>query len=254
MNRRQHGSLVVEETCPSHLCRKRYDELHRWLAQAPKVIGRVARDDTDGISRRDLGYARLDIAQILGDQPTAYPWRAYQQLTKLERMRASEGISDGLAAYLDEEIPQLAELARKYRPVRDEARAQAKSRYALLRNEPGVYVFALPHYIRHLYDEDTGNTLFKVGMSQAGVVSRFFGQTRTTALPEDPILLRVYWAENPAEEERWFQSLLSAAGHLGSHGPAAGREWFLTNLAFLGEVAAARGLAVTFRNDEVDAE
>lgn len=85
-------------------------------------------------------------------------------------------------------------------------------------------------------------------------MSRFRNQTRTTALPDDAILLRVHPAENPTEEERWFHGLLSAAGHQASGGKAAGREWFLTNLAFLDEVAAARGLPVAFRNDEVDAE
>jgi T5orf172 domain len=232
------------------------DEMHRWLAQSPQsptILARFVRGDTDGISHRDLGYLRLDVDQILGDQPTTYAWRAYSQLTKLERMRASEGISDGLAAYLDEEIPQLAKLARKYRPVRDEAQAKEKSRYALLRNEPGVYVFALPHYLRHPYDEDTGDTLFKVGMSK-GVVGRFLGQTRTTALPEDPILLRVYRAENPAEEEHRFHGLLKAARQTHKGGGSAGREWFLTSLTLLDEIAELRGLTVAFRNDEVDAE
>jgi hypothetical protein len=114
-----------------------------------------------------------------------------------------------------------------------------------------VYVFTLPHYLRHPFDEDTGNTLFKVGMSK-GAVSRFLGQTRITALPEDAILLRVYRAENPREEEQWFHGLLSAAGHRGTEGKAAGVEWFLTNLAFLDEIAAARGLEAV-RYEEGDA-
>jgi hypothetical protein len=64
----------------------------------------------------------------------------------------------------------------------------------------------------------------------------------------------VYRAENPAEEERWFHHLLKAALHTREGGGSAGREWFLTNLRFLDEIAAARGLAVAFSNDEVDAE
>jgi len=109
-------------------------------------------------------------------------------------------------------------------------------------------------YVRHPYDEDTGNTLFKVGMSKDRVVSRFLDQTRTTALPEDPILLRVYRAENPVEEEHRFHRLLKAARQTREDGGSAGREWFLTSLTFLDEIAAARGLPVAFRNDEVDAE
>jgi hypothetical protein len=88
--------------------------MRRHLAQASTLIGRVARGDIDGITDRELGYQRRDIAQILGEQETTYPWRASQQLPKLRQMRAAEGISDELAAYLDQEVPQMAELAGKY--------------------------------------------------------------------------------------------------------------------------------------------
>jgi hypothetical protein len=53
-------------------------------------------------------------------------------------------------------------------------------------------VYALPHYIRHPYDQASGRTLLKVGRSDSDVIVRFRSQTRTTALPEEPILLRIY--------------------------------------------------------------
>jgi hypothetical protein len=56
--------------------------MHRLLAQASTIIGCVARGDTGGISDRELGYQRRDIAQIPGDQRTTYPWRAYQRISK----------------------------------------------------------------------------------------------------------------------------------------------------------------------------
>jgi hypothetical protein len=106
----------------------------------------------------------------------------------------------------------------------------------------GVYVFTLPHYLRYPVDTETGNTYLKVGHSQSGVVNRFIEQTRTTALPEDPILLRVYPTENAEEMETEFHRLLVAGGHLRTTGASAGREWFLTNLDYLDEIAGRLGL------------
>ena len=36
---------------------------------------------------------------------------------------------------------------------------------------PGIYVYALPHYIRYPYDEESGRTLLKVGRSDRSVDS-----------------------------------------------------------------------------------
>jgi methionyl-tRNA formyltransferase len=63
------------------------------------------------------------------------------------------------------------------------------------------------------------------------VIARFRSQTRTTALPEEPILLRIYRtggsAATPAESD--FHRLLQAADHSRSVARSAGREWFLTS-------------------------
>ena len=71
---------------------------------------------------------------------------------------------------------------------------------------PGVYVYALPHYLNYPVDPTTGHTLFKVGRSDRDVIQRFRNQIRTTALPEDPVLLRIYetTGDDASTQERQF--------------------------------------------------
>jgi hypothetical protein len=104
---------------------------------------------------------------------------------------------------------------------------------------PGIYVYTLPHYWRYPYDEDSGRTLLKVGRSDRSVIQRFRDQTRTTALPEDPVLLRIYVTvgEEAVRWERQFHDLLTAADHDRSTARTGGTEWFLTSLKFLDALA-----------------
>lgn len=106
----------------------------------------------------------------------------------------------------------------------------------------GVYVYSLPHYLRYPYDPDSGHTLYKVGHSKVDVFSRVTGQGRTTALPEDPVLVRVYRTGNASsdEEERHFHDWLEVADHARSLSSKGGREWFLTTTKFLDRIARQR--------------
>ena len=119
------------------------------------------------------------------------------------------------------------------------------------RREVGVYVYALPHYIRHPYDQASGRTLLKVGRSDSDIIVRFRSQTRTTALPEEPILLRIYRTSgaSAAPAEATFHRLLDAADHSRTIGRSAGREWFLTHTRFLDEIARTLRLHIDLIND-----
>lgn len=130
---------------------------------------------------------------------------------------------------------------------REEEAAAKRTQEVEHQGTPGVYVYALPHYLRHPYDPETGHTLFKVGRSDVDVFSRVQDQSkRITALPEDPILLRVYeGGSGPVDEERQFHLWLESADHSRSRASRGGREWFLTSLKFLDRVASQRGLKVT---------
>jgi len=78
------------------------------------------------------------------------------------------------------------------------------------------------------------------------VLRRFREQTRTTALPEDPVLLRIYVCDENAstEVEGTFHRLLEAADHDRSKARTGGTEWFLSSVKFLDEIAATLKLEV----------
>ncbi len=80
---------------------------------------------------------------------------------------------------------------------------------------------------------------------------RFRSQTRTTALPEEPILLRIYRTsrDSAAPAEATFHRLLDAADHSRTIGKSAGREWFLTHTRFLDEIARTLGLHIDVINE-----
>jgi hypothetical protein len=110
---------------------------------------------------------------------------------------------------------------------------------------PGVYVYSLPIYLAHPVDAESGRTLLKVGHSAVDVFSRIASQSRTTALPEDPVHLRIYPCEHSSRMEAAFHDSLSQSGHrregITSY---AGKEWFLTSLEFLDAVAIGLGLEI----------
>ena len=66
------------------------------------------------------------------------------------------------------------------------------------------------------------------------------------ALPEDPVLLRVYACaeDDSTRHEKRFHALLEAADHDRSKARTGGTEWFLTSLRFLDEIAATLDLDV----------
>ena len=115
---------------------------------------------------------------------------------------------------------------------------------------PGIYVYALPHYLLHpvepaIDDVDADRTLFKIGMSDSDAIRRFHQQRRSTELPEDPELLRIYvgGAKPYLELERDIHMLLRAADHRQARGDRVGTEWFLTSLKFLDALAVQMSLA-----------
>ena len=120
----------------------------------------------------------------------------------------------------------------------------------------GIYVYTLPHYLAHPVspaedDSLSDRTLFKVGKSDSDVIRRFNEQQRITALPEKPLLVRIYTGvEDKGNVEVRFHALLSAADHRRNQGRAAGTEWFLTSLRFLDAIAEDMGLTLYMALEE----
>jgi hypothetical protein len=161
-------------------------------------------------------------------------------------------LSSAARAYLQSNLDELERRANDPARLDEEAqRASEQTEQAEARNEVGVYVYALPHYIRYPYDQASGRTLLKVGCSDRDVIMRFRSQTRTTALPEEPILLRIYRTSRDAAApaEATFHRLLDAADHSRTIGKSAGREWFLTHTRFLDEIGRTLGLPIDVINE-----
>lgn len=115
--------------------------------------------------------------------------------------------------------------------------------------KPGIYVYTLPHYLRYPFDPDTGKTLLKVGHSSTDVLYRVDHQKRFTALPEDPILLRIYPAKKSVAVENRFHLWLKKADHRGPRTKRAGSEWFVTSTKFLDHIAESLCLEIQVVND-----
>ena len=109
---------------------------------------------------------------------------------------------------------------------------------------PGIYVYTLPHYLRYPYDPDTGRTLLKVGHSSVDAHYRAGSQGRLTALPEDPILLRIYPVDASAQAERDFHTWLRDADHSAGRTRRGGSEWYVTSTKFLDRIARSKGLEI----------
>lgn len=96
---------------------------------------------------------------------------------------------------------------------------------------PGIYVYALPHYLRYPVetsenDETDDRTYLKVGRSENDAIKRFKDHKRSTSLPEPPILLRIYASSNGMgieEVEKKIHRHLAAADHLRNSERGAGK-------------------------------
>lgn len=196
-------------------------------------------------------YSRTLRALTEGDLPTA-PTLAIGAVRTFRRLLKSKEWTPASHRYIEHNIAELDRRANDQAARTAEIQqAKEQTERAESQNQPGIYVYALPHYLRYPYDERSGRTLMKVGRSDRDVIIRFRDQTRTTALPEEPILLRIYRTESrtAAQVEERFHRLLEAADHHRSVAKTAGREWFVTSTRFLDEVAKTLSLTVDVVNE-----
>lgn len=240
------------------------NELRALLAADETRLGQVYRCLDEGLDAGAIAekfgvsypsfvwnYNRLIKALLDGNLPTA-PTVALAAARKFRTILKNTSLSGQARAYLEANLDELDRRANDTDRREEEAqRAQAQTQEAEARNEIGIYVYALPHYLRYPFELESRRTLLKVGRSDSDVIERFRNQTRTTALPEEPILLRIYRTPGQATApmETRFHRLLEAADHSRSVARSAGREWFLTSTRFLDEIANALGLAVDVVND-----
>lgn len=237
-------------------------EVRSVLEADDSLMGRVYRYEMEGKSPQEItdlegnqGPAfvynyRLQINAIVTGEVPESAWAARSVAAKLRRWLKTLDLSPQLRA----DLQKLESVARS-RAEDPEAEAQevtkavAKTEEAEKSGVPGIYVYTLPHYLKHPVDEETGKTLLKVGHSAKDAHYRAESAKRLTALPEDPILLRIYPAEESAAREKEFHAWLRDADHTAGRTRRGGSEWFVTSTKFLDRVAKALGLQVEVVNE-----
>jgi T5orf172 domain len=222
--------------------------------QAGETPDEIARAHDNGTNRYVTKYRSLfDVIRGLRPIPAGAPSIASTGARLVRRLLKQDGLNVSARTFLVERLSLLEQAATDPIAVNTETRkARESTKVAEAANVPGIYVYSLPHYLLHRIEDD--RTLLKVGHSSRPVIQRFREQTRTTALPEDPVLLRVYAVPDDGSHvaEQTFHALLIAADHRRSEAKAGGTEWFCTTVRFLDEIAKALNLVVEHVSDQAD--
>ena len=235
------------------------EELTQLLQDDERLLGEVYRHLREGKTAKEIAeqmdyptptyvylYRRQIVALLDGELPAA-PSLASQVARKLSAIVKWKDLSPSAREHLEQLLSRLERQANDEQSIEaEDSEARHQTARAESRQEVGIYVYALPHYLRHPVEPASGRTLMKVGHSGADIISRFRSQARTTALPEAPVLLRIYHADERESIalEREFHSLLDAADHVRSSTKSAGREWFVTHLKYLDQIAKSLKLQI----------
>jgi hypothetical protein len=192
---------------------------------------------------------------ITGDIPTA-PSRAAGAGRTIGGLIRSFEFTPDSRLYLQDLRIQLDDYATNTVALQVETaqfEKQSDNLASLVEQAGGVYVYSFPTYIRNPAKTDPERFWFKIGMTDRIVGMRIADQTRSTAMPEDPLIMRVYRSEKASntELETKFHSILTAAGHNRTEARHGGKEWFATNLEFLDALAVTLDLEV-LRNEIED--
>lgn len=230
----------------------RLGDVYRWRKQGLTPEAMAEEADTKHTSFV-WNYVQILNALLDGEMPSAPSVarsvaRKYRALLKLDW-------SPSLTKKLVAELEILERRSADVDAVVEESRKAKQNTEAVESENPaGIYVYSLPHYVRFPFDPETGRTLLKVGHSQRDAIRRMQAQTRTTALPEDPVLLRVYPTDSSesAQIEAKMHRTLRAFDHGREVERMAGREWFLTTTTAIDAVADLLGLEARVVNDDAD--
>jgi hypothetical protein len=251
-------------------------EINQALQNNTGALGKVARAISDGVTSisemvsigagANSGHSG-NLARVYnfiqdGNPPTAPSRAAIAGRSIGGLLRDNPGLSADAIAYL-RELRQLVDSIEK----NDEAVAGEQIRLERASEEltekveklGGVYVYSFPTYLRIPAKVDPERFWLKIGQTGRVVEKRVSDQLRSTAMPEDPVILRVYtFSESDgastefdyAPLEKRFHKLLASAGHSKTTARSGGTEWFATTLEFLDEIAMTLDLHIETREEE----
>lgn len=255
--------LEPTESAITHDAYNRRAEVEALLAEDETLLGRYWRYLQEGITREEMAQREgiesmgwissydFLIESIRDGRMAKFPSGARKSSARIRSWLKQKELSEQLRRDLEEQEQVLQAIAEdRDAQVAEDSEAVEKTKVAVESGAPGIYVYTLPHYLKHRYDPDTGRTLLKVGHSGVDAYYRAGSQGRLTALPEDPILLRIYPCDSTRNVESQFHSWLRDADHPGSRTRRGGSEWFVTSTKFLDRVAKSLGLQVVEINDD----
>lgn len=252
----------IEEINPGN----RLDTSRRGLGpsreRTPQEIAEELGVPTSGFV---YSYRRI-IASLVNGEVPAKPTSAKQVASALRGFAKRH--EESLSEHTIERLQGLAERCDRVANdplaiAQEDSVDQKRTEEIEKRGTSGIYVYTYPHYWRHpvlateTHDgtgaEGRERTYFKVGVSGRDVAERIESQMRGTAVPEEPVLFRIYTAASTPDDnlpEKRFHKHLRAADHGRNVSRAHGREWFLTHLDFLDDTADILGLSKHYERPE----
>lgn len=221
----------------------RLGDVWRWQQEGltiPEMAERAGNAGQGGI----FAYVFL-IGAMRDAAISQYPTVARGHAARIRKWLKEKPLSPALRADLTAQEARLMAVVNNVDAQElEDAEAAEETAKAESSGVPGIYVYTLPHYLRHPVDPESGRTYLKVGHSSTDAHYRANSQARLTALPEDPRLLRIYPVDASAAAEREFHQWLLDASHARSRTNRGGQEWFLTSVRFLDRIAVSMGLEV----------
>lgn len=196
------------------------------------------------------GNMKAVLSSILSRKLPLYPSRASMAGRSIGGLiRENPSFSDETRLYLQrlrEDLDSVVNNEQAQHLEQSEFEASSEDLVADVERKGGVYVYTFKTYYSNPVKSDPERFWFKIGMTERVVDLRIADQTRSTAMPEDPWVLRVYRSESKsnAEIEKLFHSMLEAAGHSRTDARHGGKEWFATNLEFLDGLAQIMNLEI----------
>jgi hypothetical protein len=113
---------------------------------------------------------RQQLDALLEDKIPRSPSIAGQTASRVKKWRRRPDWSAAVRSYLNNLFTGLDAISTDPQLVQQEDSVAAlETQKAESRQVPGVYVYSLPHYLRHRFDPTSGRTLLKVGCSDRDV-------------------------------------------------------------------------------------
>ena len=252
------------------------NELNAALLASTGVLGKVARAMAEGITSptelASLGAGANsghsgNLARVVRYVQHGIPPTAPSRAAKTGRsigglLRDNPGLSTDAIAYLQALRLQVDNIEKDDDARAGEATELTKASEELSQKVEklgGVYVYTFPTYLMVPVKSDPERFWLKIGQTGRVINKRVSEQLRSTAMPEDPVILRVY--TDPKGDsvgsdvdygalEKKFHKLLMSAGHSKTSARSGGTEWFATTLEFLDEIAETLDLDIETRDSD----